>query len=108
MHTPACLDYREIYGLSLEFIDPGGAEWAMRRNLKSKIRHKENIILRDQLNSLRAVGTNEVQCLALKMCSKIRYEKMMQLIKLWIIWLLIHIEANQSCQRLFLLDSDFR
>ena len=75
MHSPAQSDYRAIYNLSMEFMDPQGAEWAMKTNLKSKIKLQNKTILKDQLICLKNVGTNETQCLAMKIGKKIKYNK---------------------------------
>ena len=75
MHTPAQSDYRAIYNLSMEFMDPQGAEWTMKTNLKSKIKLQNKTILKDQLICLKNVGTNETQCLAMKIGKKIKYNK---------------------------------
>ena len=73
IHTPAPRDY--IYNLSLEFMDPKGAEWAMKRCLNSKVKLQEKIILKDQLMCLKKIGTNETQCLALKIGKKIKFDR---------------------------------
>ena len=83
MHTPAHQDYGQLYDLSMEFMDPEGAERAMRRSLKSKIKLQDKIILKDQMMCLKSVGTNEVQCAASKIAKKIKFDRegiMMRLI----------------------------
>ena len=75
MHTPAHQDYGEIYNLSLEFMDPRGAERAMRRCLKSKLQVQNKIILKDQMMCLKGIGTNEIQCGAIKISNKIKHDK---------------------------------
>ena len=66
MHTLAHSENRNIYDLSLEFMDPRGSERAMKRSLNSKIKLQEKVILKDQLMSLKTVGTNETQAFVIK------------------------------------------
>ena len=78
MHTPAHRDYRDhrrIYDLSMEFMDPPSSELAMRRSLKSKQNFQDKILLKDKMMCLRNIGTNEVQCLAVKISKKISHNK---------------------------------
>ena len=75
LHTSALSDDREICYLSLEYMDPEGAEWAMKKCLAVKFKFHEKTILKDQLFSLKYFGTNEAQCLASKVRRKIKYDK---------------------------------
>ena len=74
-HTPAHPDCEAIHNLSLEFMDPLGAERAMKKSLQSKLKYQEKIIMRDQFICLKNVGTNEVRCFAIKVCNKIKFNK---------------------------------
>ena len=75
MHTPAHSDDQRIFHLSMEFMQPKAAERLMKRNLDSKLKLQEKILLKDQLMCLKTVGTNEVQSLVIKICKKIRVDK---------------------------------
>ena len=75
LHTPAQLDCEEIYNLSLEYMDPEGTEWAMKNSLQAKLKLQDKVILKDEFMCLKNVGTNEIQCSALKMCNKVKFEK---------------------------------
>ena len=59
----------------MEFMDPEGTEWAMKRNLKSKIKIQEKVLLKDQLICLKGIGSNKAQCFAFKICKKIKHDK---------------------------------
>ena len=74
IHTPAHHDHKKIFDLSAEFMQPMAAERAMRKNLKSKINLQQRIIVRDQMNCLKHIGTDEVQCIADKVSKKIKYD----------------------------------
>ena len=76
IHTPAHREYRRnIYDLSLEFMNPTSSERAMRKSLESKTNVQEKILLKDRMMSLKNIGTNEVQSLAAKVTKKIKYNK---------------------------------
>ena len=75
MHTLAHSENRQLYYLSLEFMSPKDSERAMKRNLVTKIKLQEKIILKDQLMSLKATGTRETQSFAMKIGKKIKYDK---------------------------------
>ena len=53
-------------------MNPPDSERAMKRFLKTKLRLQERTILKDQLLSLKTVGTNETQSFAVKICKKIK------------------------------------
>ena len=74
-HTPAQSSHRKIFDLSLEFMDPQGAERAMTKNLESKLKVQSKIILKDQMMCLKHTGSDEVQSLASKVVKKIRFNK---------------------------------
>ena len=74
-HTPAPSDYRVFYNLSMEFMEPQVAEWAMKKYFRSKMKLQEKTILKDKLICLKDIGTNEVQCFAIKISNKVRYDK---------------------------------
>ena len=73
MHTPAPQD--QIHNLSMEFMNPLGAERAMRKSLKSKLTIQEKILLKDQMMCLKEIGTDEIQNVACKVSKKIKYDK---------------------------------
>ena len=75
IHTPAQPDNREIYCLSLEFMDPKGTEWAMRKCFHSKFKLQEKTLLKDRLICLKNIGTNETLSYATKICRKIKPNK---------------------------------
>ena len=75
LHTPALRDDREIYYLSMEFMDLKGTELAMKKCLTSNVKFQYNTILKDQLISLKNIGTNETQCFARKVGNKIKHNK---------------------------------
>ena len=75
IHTPARKDCRVIYDLSLEFMDPEGAERAMKKHFHSRSKLQEKILLKDQLMGLRGIGTNEAQSFALKVGKKIKHNR---------------------------------
>ena len=75
IHTPARQDFREIFNLSQEFMQPKDAERAMKRNFLSKFKLQEKIILKDRLSCLKYIGSNETQSFAQKICNKIKYDR---------------------------------
>ena len=72
---PAQLNHDKINDFAAEFTQPLVAERAMRRSLKSNIKYQEKIIIKDQMMCLKHVGTEEVQCFALKVCKKIKNDE---------------------------------
>ena len=73
--TPAQAGHRLIYDLSNEFTDPRGAERAMRRSLNSKIKLQNQIIVKDQFQGLRNVGTDEIQNFTMKVMKKVKHDR---------------------------------
>ena len=74
-HTPAQPGRRKIFDLSLELMDPLGAERAMTKSIESKLKVQSKIIFKDQMMCLKKVGSDEVQSLAMKITKKIRFNK---------------------------------
>ena len=75
IHTPALQGHTIIFDLSTEFMDPLGAEWAMRKSLRSRLKMQEKILLKDQMMCLKEVGTDEIQNVACKVAKKIKHNK---------------------------------
>ena len=72
-YAPARYDCDDVYNLSLEYMHPESAEWAMRKNLQSKIKLQEKITMKDQFRTLKTARTNDIQCFTVKVFIKVTY-----------------------------------